>query len=362
MKRVPVSGLTPGMVTAEDVFSYDQQLIVPAGVILTSAIINRLEFYSIFSLKVDDSPAVNEENTIGRLQEESVSLKASIRNSAEFKRFKHDYEDQVGRFHVTLTEMLEHHHPVNTTGILMNTLKLLYQDGRKLNVFDMLLNMREYDDSTYTHSINVSLISYVLAGWLGFSEADQLMAASCGLFHDIGKLAIPPEIIQKPGKLTPEEFKIIQTHPLKGYEILNEYSLNKHILDAALLHHEKCDGSGYPYGLMGADIDRFAKIVTIADVFDAMTSERVYRKALCPFTVIETFEQEGLQKYETQYILTFLENISNTYLNHKVKLSNGMEGKVIFINKMNLARPTVNCDSEFLDLSSKPDIHIESII
>ena len=140
------------------------------------------------------------------------------------------------------------------------------------------------------------------------------------------------------------------------------------------MHHEKCDGSGYPYGLAGDEIDKFSKIVTIADIFDAMTSERVYRSAMCPFSVIKYFEDDGIQKYEIKYILTFLENVSNSYLNHRVTLSNGMEGNVIFINPNNYSRPVIRTeDDEIIDLqqsyyqsmlqlSNRKNISIESII
>ena len=120
------------------------------------------------------------------------------------------------------------------------------------------------------------------------------------------------------------------------------------------MHHEKCDGSGYPYGLAKDEIDKFAKIVTIADIFDAMTSERVYRKAMCPFSVIKSFEDEGIQKYEIKYILTFLENVANSYLNHRVTLTNGMEGDVIFINRDNYSRPVIRTTSdEIIDLQNE---------
>ena len=87
------------------------------------------------------------------------------------------------------------------------------------------------------------------------------------------------------------------------------------------MHHEKCDGSGYPFGLKGNKIDPFAKIVAIADVYDAMTAARVYRGPLCPFQVIDIFEKEGLQKYEASFILKFLQNVVNTYINNRVLLS-----------------------------------------
>ena len=129
------------------------------------------------------------------------------------------------------------------------------------------------------------------------------------------------------------------------------------------MHHEKCDGKGYPLGYTSDKIDKFAKIVAIADVYDAMTAARVYRGPLCPFKVIEIFEQEGFQKYDTKYILTFLENVVSTYLSHRVRLSDGREGTIFFINKQKLSRPIIKCDEVVINLLNEPaDVYIEAII
>lgn len=221
----------------------------------------------------------------------------------------------------------------------------------------------------------MALISNVLARWLHFSEADQMMATACGLFHDVGKFMLPAGILRKPGKLTPDEFEIVKTHTTEGFHLLGRYSsIPDPVKNTALMHHEKCDGSGYPYGLSGSEIDKFSKIVTIADIFDAMTSERVYRSAMCPFSVIKYFEDDGIHKYEIKYILTFLENVANSYLNHHVTLSNGMEGNVIFINPNNFSKPVIRTENNeiidlqenyyqsILKLSTMRNLSIESII
>ena len=132
--------------------------------------------------------------------------------------------------------------------------------------------------------------------------------------------------------------------------------------NAALMHHERCDGSGYPFGLTGNRIDKFAKIVSIADVYDAMTAARVYRGPLCPFTVIDIFEKEGLQKYESEYILCFLKNVVLTYIGQRVRLTNGQEGDVVFINPQQLSRPMIKCGDTFVDLSKQKDIAIERLL
>ena len=129
------------------------------------------------------------------------------------------------------------------------------------------------------------------------------------------------------------------------------------------MHHERCDGSGYPFGIKNGKIDTFAKMVAIVDVYDAMTSARIYRGPMCPFKVVDIFESEGLQKYDTRFIMTFLENIVNTYMLNRVKLSDGREGDIVFINKQKYSRPTIKSGDEFIDLMKEPqDVYIVAIL
>ena len=121
------------------------------------------------------------------------------------------------------------------------------------------------------------------------------------------------------------------------------------------MHHEKCDGSGYPIGLKGNQIDWCAQIVTIADIYEAMTAKRVYRGPISPFKVINMFEEDGLKKYNPKYLLTFLEHVVNSYMNCKVRLSNGEEGDIVFINKVRLSKPMVKTKNHFIDLSKQTD-------
>jgi putative nucleotidyltransferase with HDIG domain len=194
------------------------------------------------------------------------------------------------------------------------------------------------------------------------SSSEILTATSCGLFHDIGKMKVPEEILKKPGKLTPREFNVIKRHPLDGYNLLDQAGLGEEIKDAALMHHEKCDGSGYPYGFRADKIPYFAKMVTIVDIYDAMTSRRVYRDPICPFDVIEQFVQDGFDKYDTDLILTFLKNVSNSFIGQRVRLNNGVEGEVVFIPTEHLSRPTIKCHNNFIDLTVHKDIRIASVI
>lgn len=358
MKRIGVSNLVAGMVTAEDVYNYNNQLVVPRGLVLDDKTIAKLDYYSILSVRIEDEKVeVNDEAA-----HYTKSYSERIKESPEFVRFKKEFDADVESFKDAINDVVVKGAPLDVDKLLNQTLNILDIAATTPNMFDMLHCMREYDDATYVHSMNVALICNVMARWLHMSEKEISKATVCGLLHDIGKTMIPATIIKKPGKLTNEEYTVVKKHPQAGYELLKKSKLDNDILNAVLMHHERSDGTGYPLGLSGQQISVYARMVSIADVYDAMTSARVYRGPLCPFTTIEIFEEEGLQKYDPQFIMTFLENVVNTYLLNSVQLSNGEKGTIVYINKDRLSRPTVRTDSDFLDLATHQDIKILSIV
>ena len=357
MKKYSTKELIPGMKVAEDVYTYNDQLILSKGVVLSDKTITRLEFYSILSVKVEDELVISTPEP-----DTGISYSQKIKSSPAYQEFKQNFENNVNHFRSVLDGIAKNGSPVNTNELLDKTLSLLETSEGSVNVFDMLHNMRHYDDLTYAHSINVALISNVFAKWLHFTDEEVKLATLCGLLHDIGKIMIPDVIIQKPGKLSDEEFATIKKHTLEGYQILRNQNVHDSIKNAALMHHERCDGTGYPLSIEGNKIDKYAKIIAIADVYDAMTSARVYRGALCPFKVITLFEQEGIQKYDAKYVLTFLECVVNTYLQNRVLLSNGVEGDIVYINKNMLSKPVVKSGTEYIDLSTKPDLQIQDFV
>jgi len=360
MKRLNTSELTPGMVTAEDVYTYTNQLLVPKGSVLNDKSITKLEFYSIINVRVEDE--LSKEFLSEPQMPEDVSYSEKIKKSPEFIAFKAKFDEEVPKFQHMLDSVAQNKKALNVDELLNFTLNLLKSDSGYLSVFDMLHNMRQYDDMTYVHSINVALMCNVFARWLRMSEEETKMATICGLLHDIGKVAVPEDIIKKPGKLTEGEYTVVKKHTLEGYNALKAQNVPEPIMNAALMHHERCDGSGYPFGIKNSKIDMYAKMVAIVDVYDAMTSARIYRGPMCPFKVVDIFESEGLQKYDTRFIMTFLENIVNTYMLHRVKLNDGRVGDVVFINRSSLANPTIKCGNEFVDLSAEPNLFIEAII
>lgn len=359
MKRLSTLQLIPGMVVAENVLNFHQQLVIAKDTVLTDKLITKLDLYGILSIYVDDTiPDVNLVPNAPKVP----SYSERIRNSPDFQQFRQEYIIGVESFRDAMNTVVEKNIQLDADTLLNNALSMIMNRQGQVGVLDMLLNMRDYDDSTYTHCMNVALICNILATWLNFSADEVELATACGLFHDIGKLLVPHDIIAKPGKLSADEYAQIQKHPVSGYQLLMTQPMNNHVRFAALMHHERNDGTGYPMHLVGNQIDKFARIVAIADVYEAMTAARVYRGPLCPFKVIEIFEAEGFQKYDVKYLLTFLENVVNTYIQNRCLLSDGREGDIIYINKEKLSRPIVQCGKDYINLAEYPDLSIVEII
>lgn len=356
--KILVRQAKPGMVVAADVYTKDNHLIISKDTALTDKVITRLVFYSILEISIFSFGSNTE---IDFVKEESTYYE-QIKQSESFQRFHLAYQNAVNGFKQSLDDIVTGQKELDTKEFLADALKILSQSNSNIELFHMLHCMRSYDDTTYVHCLNVALICNIIGKWLNFNQQDLETITLCGLLHDIGKLMIPYNIISKPDKLTDAEYNTVKTHTLRGYNLLKGRPIDKRIKYAALMHHERCDGSGYPYGFYSEQIDSYAKLVSIADVYDAMTSARVYRGPLCPFVVINIFETEGLTKYDPKFIMTFLEGIVMTYIHTSARLSNGEVGEIVFINKLDLSKPVVKVGQKYVDLSKERDLQIEAIL
>jgi len=174
--------------------------------------------------------------------------------------------------------------------------------------------MRETDNHTYAHSVNVGILCNICGNWLGYSEEELMVLTVAGLLHDIGKIVTPKEILNKPGKLTAQEFDVVKLHVAKGYNLLNNLNIPDEIKMAALMHHEKQDGSGYMYGLNSEAIPKHTKIVAICDIYDAMVSVRVYKNNINPIASLESMESDLSGKISWHYMQIFKNKLMETYI------------------------------------------------
>ena len=353
----------PGMVIAEDLYNPAGQLVLPAGFVLDEATISKLEYYTILEVPVDDSPAsIPMAKPVETAHLDNENYSDRLKNSVEFKQFRADYEVSISHLANILNEASTTGKPIDTESIYKDAEHLINSSKNTIHIFDFIHNLRNYDDIIATHCQNVALISNILGQWLGVTGDDLKVLTTAGLLHDIGKLTIPQQILNKPGRLSDEEYALMRDHVKRGYQLLKEQPIDIRIKEVCLLHHERCDGSGYPFHAEASRITPFAKIVAIADVYDAMTARRSYRGALCPFDVIQMFDEEGLNKYDPHYIMTFLNRITSSYLHNNVRLNDGREGEIVMINPMCLYRPMVRVGSEFIDLLKNPNLKIEAIL
>ena len=391
MITLTVDNLTPGMIVASPIVTKRGQTISKPGEKLTPQLIAKLSFYKIDVVTVEgqasapvDTEAVAKKsnpkpddkkaepqntNKLDKPKEESrvsdqITYSQRLKQSSHFQKFQSDYA-------LNIANLKEHFNSIIAGGNadcctdLLEQCETLFKSKTTLELFDMLANMRNLEDPIYSHSLNVGLIARCIGKWLHLSKSDLNTLTLAGLLHDIGKTQIPDDILNKPGKYTDEEFATMKTHPLLGKKILNGKGFDSRILAATLQHHERSDGSGYPRGLMEDEIDDFAAIIAVADVYDAMTSARAHRDPLCSFQVINQFEKDGLNKYHTKYVLTFLEHMANTYNNSRVMLNTAKTGRVVYINKSDLSRPVIQLDSgEIISLADNQhkDLYIKSIL
>lgn len=359
-KSISIKKLIPGMVLAKSVYNHADQLILPKGSRVTEESIARLQFYKIERVLIE-APEVSdaaEDDTF------LTTYSERVKSSEEFINFKAQFDDTTELTKYALHEVAAgNSSPELLEELSSSAVNLISTSENNLELLDMLHSMRESDDASYTHSLNVSIIAAIMGRWLQMSEDDINMLVVAALFHDIGKLTIPKEILHKTTKLTEKESALLRTHPYKGYQILQSSGMEERIALAAMQHHERCDGSGYPGKLTRKNINSFAKMIAIADVYDAMTSARVYRDPLCIFEVLSIFEQEGYRCYESAYLVPFMQNIVNSYIHNTVRLNNGEIGEIIMINKNAVSRPIVHCEGHvYHDLLHEKDLKIVAVL
>lgn len=231
------------------------------------------------------------------------------------------------------------------------------------SLMDCINSVRVADEYTYSHMVNVSAYAMLLAKWMGLSEAQIKDVVVAGILHDVGKSKIPLDILNKSGPLTDSEFQIMKLHTVYGYEIIkNNKDINFDVKRAVVMHHEREDGLGYPLGVKGDQKNIYAKILTVVDIFDAITSNRVYKRSQTPFAAFRELERIGYNVVDPKVMMTMLNNMPNYYIGSRVRMQNGEIGEVVYVPIQCAYAPVIKVDKKFYDFSYEKDDLIKEFL
>ncbi|QJB55876.1 HD-GYP domain-containing protein [Pseudodesulfovibrio sp. zrk46] len=235
-----------------------------------------------------------------------------------------------------------------------------------------ICKLRAFDEYTYTHCINVSILSVILAKKLGYTREQLEVVGMAGMFHDVGKAIIPNSILNKPGKLTDDEMKVMRTHPLHSYKILSaQKDIPEDVIRGAVEHHEKYDGSGYPRGLKGEQISEIARLLAVVDVYDALTSRRVYKDPMPPSKVLAMMYKWRVTDFHPNTVEQFIKSLGVYPVGSFVRLTSGDHGVVILTASEQPLKPTVRVvydrkikqiPMKDIDLSKEKRLKVDDVV
>jgi len=341
-EKTCISAVRPGAILANPVIREgDGYVVLAEGTVLTQGHINRLRSLSVNYLDITH-PAELDLAALERFAATYISVVADLKNAfATIRCFGE----------VPLCQMKE---------LVEGRIRPL---AEARGVINHLRRMRRQDDYTYYHSVNVAIICGVLGKWVGYTGREIQDLILAGLLHDIGKTKISLAILNKPGRLSPSEMEEMSMHAIYGYQLLRKYKgLPESILRGVLEHHERIDGSGYPHQLEHKRLHPFACVIAVADIYDAMTSDRVYQKKRSPFAVVEEINTAMFGKLDPCICTTFLNNVKDYFIGSIIRLSDGREAEVVFMEGRAASRPVVRTQQgEFIDLEVASHIAIVGI-
>ena len=320
MRRVRLENLVPGMIVARPIYSNEGKILLNSGVSLKQRFIERLEELGIPSIYIQDELGDYEIPEVISEATRNLAIQ-TLRNSVNQVRLGKN---------------------LNVDSVEQIASKIIDEVLANQDVLISLTDIRSFDNYTFGHCVNVAILSLVCGISMRLSQ-DELRQLTLGaLLHDIGKVRIPEEILNKPGRLSAEEYKKVIQHASFGYEIVKRNQRIPH--RSALIvyqHHERINGSGYPQKLKGDEIDLLARITAISDVYDAITADRVYQNGIPPSEAIRVLKGLGSFHFDLDSLSHFVKNIALYPVGSTVNLSDGSSGVVVDVNKRYPARPIV---------------------
>jgi putative nucleotidyltransferase with HDIG domain len=356
MQKIPVHLLKPGMEIAREVLNHRGSVLIKKGVKIKRQYIERLIKLKIPAVYIVNNliPDVEIEDIIA--EETRLEAQYHVRNILE------NVEKQPAKKSSNLLFMQKQ---------LTKTLEdIIEQLMKNKNLMVNLADIRTADNCTFSHCVNVAVLSITTGLSMGYRYTDLKKLGYGALLHDLGKIKIPTNILNKPGRLNNEEFEEIKKHPQTGYEIARERDL----LDtsSALViqqHHERINGKGYPNGLKEEEIHKYSKITALVDVYDSLVADRPYRAALQPCEALEIIETNE-NEFDHDVLIAFVKHIAVYPIGTIVGLSNGLIGVVVYNTVGFPTRPKVRvfCDKEYcqtniyeIDLMDVLNIVVEKV-
>jgi putative nucleotidyltransferase with HDIG domain len=333
-KEVLVDELVEGMILGTSIHDDAGNVLLSEGLQLTPTTIDRID-----KLNMNRVPILYEvEELINEEYKEEID-KQSIERTIYETRLIMDKSLKKFQFN----ELVEFEKLKAVVNQLIS--EILSRDFVTLN----LTKIKNTDAYLLEHSVNVCLLSLITGVYMGYAKAELINLGLGALLHDIGKMFIPDEIINKPSKLTEDEFNIVKNHTTFGGEAAKKIEgLSQESIDIILYHHERIDGKGYPMSAPKEKIPDYARIVSVADVFDAITSDRVYRDRIDAYTAVEFIISESGTKFDKDVVRTFLKLVGYYPIGLRVSLNSGEQG---IIKKKNKKKPIVRI---LLDEHTRP--------
>ncbi|WP_019639376.1 HD-GYP domain-containing protein [Paenibacillus fonticola] len=371
MTSIPVAELKPGFKIVNHVYSPLGGLLLQKGKVLLPRDLDILSAFLIQEVEIEKSPASAKNSQAASPAPETGNQSQAASTKSDAAHPEAELSLSVSALHQEYDRML-HLTKSAFQSVLAADLPI-YELRRQLEALTGQMkhykvltftprNMNEYD-YLYHNAILSSMTSYLLAQWYGLPQKDWMQVAFAGLLHDIGNTKVDPRIFYNPDTLSESEAEEMRMHTTYGYKQLRKTSaINEGVRLTALQHHEKMDGSGYPFHLTGDKIHIYARIVAVADIFHAMTLNRRYRKAQSPYLVLEQIKSEAFGKLDPSIVQTFVEKVTQFHNGMKVRLNNDMTGEIVFSDRNHPTRPMVSVNGEIINLMQDTSLYIEEVL
>ncbi|MGE5701919.1 MAG: HD-GYP domain-containing protein [Clostridia bacterium] len=336
MRLIPIEQCQPGARLARTIFSDTGATLLAKGVILTESILERLGKLQIPFLYIED------QYTNSMVPDVEISEETRRQALELIQRTFQTVLDQPDQL---ITLFSDEQLGSRIKEVMSNLIKELLQNRSAMNLLGTSCAIDHY---LFSHSFQVTLYALAVSTRLGLTNQELMKIGIGAMLHDVGKMLIPVTILQKPGMLTDAEFDIMKRHAELGFALLQNSDSNDPLLqfaaECALSHHERCDGSGYPRGLKQEQIDPMVRILSVCDVFDALSSHRVYRRAMLPHVAMEILFGGVGKHFDQRIVEAFRDTIALYPLGLFVTLNTGESGVVIGYNQGMPSRPIIRIE------------------